>query len=124
MKHMVYICNYDGCNKSFKQKSKLLKHLNRHNKTIKCLHIGCNKIFSEKSNLWKHMKTHKTSNDYICIHCGIHFQNSFSLKHHLETKHINNFAKYYCKICLKAFKKLNYIHLLLHYILYWKFIEN
>ena len=80
-------CNV--CNKEFKEKSKLNRHLLVHTgeRPHKC--PVCEKAFSVDYNLRTHMRIHTGEKPFICEfeNCGKAFGQSGNLKTHILSKH-------------------------------------
>jgi transcription elongation factor Elf1 len=61
----------------------------------------CQKIFRDRSNLVKHIRTHTKEKPFVCDHCGKSFAHSQTLKEHTFT-HTNQ-KPFFCDICNKTF---------------------
>lgn len=101
-------CTYEGCTKTYNQKSRLDIHLRTHEgfKPFKCDVPGCNKTFNENGNLRTHMRSHSGSKPYKCIEigCSSSFKFSINLKYHLKTHKKNN-QSFYCIYCPMTFTR-------------------
>ena len=75
-------CFTKDCNRSFKNKSSLMRHIKVH---YPCLEEGCKYSSYTEHNLKAHMILHTDTHPYSCLHCGQAF------KHHTQmARHINN----------------------------------
>jgi hypothetical protein len=75
-KDKTFICNYDGCGKTFDYKWILERHMNSHFcfKLFKCEHEGCEKAYKSKENLNLHIKNkHLNIKPYQCQFCNLQF---------------------------------------------------
>ena len=81
-----YMCT--ECNKSYKHRNSLVKHLKCHNKEQYMCNI-CDKTFNYSANLTRHIvsKHSKSTVEYKCGLCRISFSYSFTLKKHLKKFH-------------------------------------
>ena len=57
----IYICKYEGCNKTFTKTWNLVYHFRLHTKEKPFECKNCNKKFSQKCNLSRHIKVSKCS---------------------------------------------------------------
>jgi uncharacterized Zn-finger protein len=97
-------CTYEGCDKSFKDKG----HLNRHIRTV---HEGdkpheceiCNKTFGQKGYLDTHIRTvHEDDKPYECKICNKSFGHKGCLGRHIRNVHEDD-KPHECNICNKFF---------------------
>ena len=81
-----YMCT--ECNKSYKHRNSLVKHLKCHNNEQYMCNI-CDKTFNYSANLTRHIvsKHSKSTVEYKCGLCRISFSYSFTLKKHLKKFH-------------------------------------
>jgi len=102
-KKIRFHCSFDGCDKSFSDKSNLSKHLQLHEGQVN-LCDQCGKTFTRKGNLNRHKKqVHSDSRPFQCSIDGC--DKSFKLKYNL-TKHLKQVhgpKQHQCLICLKSF---------------------
>ena len=77
------------CNKVFKERHKLKRHMMIHTgeKPYPCHY--CGKAFSLEYNLNTHVRVHTGEKPYVCeiLGCGKKFTQSGNLKTHLKTNH-------------------------------------
>ena len=77
------------CNKIFKEKHKLKRHMMVHTgeRPFQC--ISCSKYFSLEYNLRTHERIHSGEKPYVCEfpNCGKSFSQSGNLKTHSKSKH-------------------------------------
>nr|CAD7602677.1 unnamed protein product [Timema genevievae] len=107
-----YMCNV--CNKDFKEKGSLNKHLLVHSKQRKYKCEVCNKIFKWTSHLKRHLLIHSEQRNYKCDVCNKSFKLKGSLNSHLLGH--SEQRNYKCNVCDKSFKRKNTLnsHLLIH----------
>ncbi|CAG9314650.1 unnamed protein product [Blepharisma stoltei] len=121
MKDMVFNCPIEGCNRSYKNKFNLDRHveaLHMQDKKYQCPH--CLKILSSKQNLNEHLFTHSGEKPYVCREpgCGMKFRQGSQLSAHKRI-HVaiksyasrieeNVSGRYYLKLshCLSLFPSL------------------
>ena len=80
---IYYCCPFQACNREYKNKINLKKH-------VLCYHLGskpfncetCKKSFVSKQNLNEHKFIHVGVKPYKCIHCGMNFRQNSQLSCH------------------------------------------
>lgn len=85
-----YSCDWDGCNKRFRQKIHLEAHKNVHiGQRFQCDYPGCNKSFCRKYSLDEHRKMHTNGNPNQCMYpnCGKSFSSKYGLLRHQTAQH-------------------------------------
>lgn len=95
-------CNVEGCTRKFSRNSFLKQHIQRdHLKKRDYQCIECEKNYKQKSHLDRHIEaTHKNIR-HICEYCSKSFTKSWSLKMHMFC-HSEN-SPYACHICTLNF---------------------
>ncbi|KAG8452870.1 hypothetical protein GDO86_004604 [Hymenochirus boettgeri] len=103
----VYVCNFVGCNQSFKKHNQLKVHQCIHTgqKPFKCTHEGCDKSFSVPSRLKRHEKVHSgyPCNKENCSFVGQTW--TLYLKHVSECHE----EPVICDVCNRTFKQKSYL---------------
>ncbi|CAG9329351.1 unnamed protein product [Blepharisma stoltei] len=121
MKDMAFNCPIEGCNRAYKNKFNLDRHmeaLHMQDKKYQCPH--CQKILSSKQNLNEHLFTHSGEKPYVCKEpgCGMKFRQGSQLSAHKRI-HVaikcyasrmeeNLTGRYYLKLshCLRLYPAL------------------
>ena len=95
----------DQCDRVFKVKDKLLKHMELHENGVLDLRYpctSCDKVFKRSLDLKRHEKSHLGIKNYCCETCGAKFVDGTRLKQH---KWIHSDVKQYkCSKCLQCFR--------------------
>ena len=96
-----YVC--DVCDRAFKDKDMLLKHLSCHieEKPHECLE--CGKKFTKANQLKEHRKRHFEEGNYECQFCNKKFFSPNKLREHIRIHTGETPLK--CNICGKGFKR-------------------
>ena len=96
-----YVC--DVCDRAFKDKEMLLKHLTCHieEKPHECLE--CGKKFTKANQLKEHRKRHFEEGNYECQFCNKKFFSPNKLREHIRIHTGETPLK--CNICGKGFKR-------------------
>ncbi|OMJ70014.1 hypothetical protein SteCoe_32101 [Stentor coeruleus] len=73
----IYMCQFSGCLKQYKNQCNLKRHeeaFHSENKKYQCAH--CKKLLSSKQNLKEHEFIHTNANPYVCkeFGCGLRFR--------------------------------------------------
>ncbi|KAH8362930.1 hypothetical protein KR084_003223 [Drosophila pseudotakahashii] len=103
-----YSCSV--CQKSFKQKVILQRHMLTHNQEQHVCQI-CQKVFRRQSSLASHLAIHSDLGlPYKCELCSKSFQNKANLNQHLR-KHDKNSIRHKCKVCQKSFLRQSTLRL-------------
>lgn len=96
-----FVC--DICEKSFKDKSNLVKHVRTHTKEkpFVCTIEGCGKRFSHNQTLKEHMNVHCGIKPFVCSYCKKAFASEANMKRH-QRIHTGD-KPFVCPVCGKAF---------------------
>lgn len=80
-------CSEPGCQRSYKSKSALTKHMRTHKdeKPFPCDFSGCGQAFIQKTDLERHKRTHTGAKPFTCKVCAKNFSQMSNLKTHLKT---------------------------------------
>ncbi|KAK0376174.1 hypothetical protein CLIM01_06492 [Colletotrichum limetticola] len=100
-----YVCDIDGCGKSFYQSTHLDTHKRAHTgeKPYKCTWPNCERTFSQPGNLKTHMRRHTGEKPFRCEQCSKVFAQRGNLQTHMATH--TNAKPFVCKLdqCNKMF---------------------
>jgi len=80
-----YRCTMAGCDRSFKQRGDLRRHLNRHLNNGQFLCSQCGRRFVFQCDLTRHLRTHSKEKAFGCSLCHKRFAQKHGLKQHLAT---------------------------------------
>ncbi|XP_046407550.1 zinc finger protein 271-like [Ischnura elegans] len=103
-----YSCS--ECEKSFSQKSNLVRHIRAHTSDKRYSCHQCEKSFSRKGNLVRHIRTHAADERYSCHQCEKSFSQKGNLVRHIRV-HTSD-KRYSCHQCEKSFSQKG--HLVCH----------
>lgn len=80
----VFLCEFHGCQRSFKKWHNLFDHLRSHTqeKPFVCPVLGCCQPFTQKSNLNKHMRIHRNQCFLKCSLCKLLFTRAKLMLHY------------------------------------------
>ena len=91
-------CSYNGCDKSYSNKSRLVVHERTHTGIKPFICQICMKTFNEKGNLKTHLGFHLNKRPFICYECNKSYKTNGHLKDHIEIHHLQ-IKKYICSVC-------------------------
>ena len=102
-------CPVDGCNKSYVQKSSLLRHMvtdhpdHEWKRELKCK--VCEKTFSTQSGLTRHKCSNTERKTHSCTHpgCGKNYTQRSSLITHIKDTHESKQTSLFCNKCRRKF---------------------
>jgi len=100
----VFSCTESGCARQFGAASSLTYHrLAAHRRQAHpCIHPGCEKTFRVRNLLTRHLKTHASERSYVCDKCDKTFKTQSNLSSH-RTVHVEE-SKFFCDECGQQFK--------------------
>ena len=132
----LFMCLFEGCQKTFKMKRYLMQHYRTHEKqrSLPCevcqkvlagprelrnhlrIHTGempfkcpeCPKSFRNSSTFNTHLKLHSKIKPHVCGFCNHAFIQLGDLKKHMRTRHTND-KPYSCEECGKKFGRSDYL---------------
>merc|ERR1719220_1585666 len=96
-----YVC--DTCDRAFKEKALLIKHLSCHMETKPHECLECGKKFTKANLLREHKKRHFEDGTFQCNYCNKKFFTPNKLREHIRI-HTGE-APLKCNICGKGFKR-------------------
>ena len=100
----LFMCNKDGCGKSFKRKTKLRVHSELHSTPSKKCPF-CDKLFHSQGNIKKHIRSKHVDDDqmlYQCEQCQKGFSAMYSYEAHMNDH--KNIRPYECNLCEKTYR--------------------
>ncbi|KAH8925533.1 hypothetical protein BT69DRAFT_1348704 [Atractiella rhizophila] len=87
-----YVCLWEGCERDeigrvFKQRQKIMRHLQSHTGDRPFVCDECGKAFTEATTLQQHKRTHTKEKPFVCTHpdCGKSFALASALTIHMRT---------------------------------------
>lgn len=100
----LYVCHYNGCNKTFYELGPFNNHKKIHFKLFSC--NVCTKSFGAKKDLKIHQRIHKDERPEICKFCSQRFKDPAALRKHTKYLHSEvTLRPYICRKCKKAFSR-------------------
>jgi len=106
-KNKTYVCKITECNKVFRYKSEIYRHVATHSaqRPYICNFESCKKTFKRNDALENHMRTHTKESPFICEHeeCQLTFTTKASLRYHLLKHKDEKTFKCTFPGCTKAF---------------------
>ncbi|XP_047664748.1 general transcription factor IIIA, b isoform X2 [Tachysurus fulvidraco] len=102
-KEKQYVCDYEGCLKTFRKNNRLKAHKCEHTNQLpfECRYEGCEKKYVTAKKLKKHEKVH---DGYLCVEEGCEFQGRTWTEYqaHRKAEHREVLQ---CESCTKVFHK-------------------
>jgi len=94
-KNELFFCPFKGCEKSFKYKSEIQRHLISHNnsKPFVCNSPFCNRSFKRQDALRVHLQSHTENPQFFCpiSGCSASFKTQPARRYHLKKDHPSEF---------------------------------
>lgn len=123
------VCEWEGCNKTFYDRTKLRQHLKYHEQRADRIARGinissqkssttcdvCGKVLKYKSYLKAHMLSHQKDHPYQCEVCGQAYPNPKRLEDHVRVH--KGEKPFKCRVCEKSFTStsLRNQHMVVHW---------
>ena len=106
---VIHKCCY--CNKTFEQKSSMIRHVRmhqEHNKDLPYVCQECGKRFVFKSLFVKHQTVHKPDRPFDCSICKKKFKTKNCVDNHMRITHSGE-RKFRCSLCGDCFKQNHHL---------------
>jgi general transcription factor IIIA len=99
-----FSCDFEGCDKSFKRKDQLMRHIRSHTgeKNHVCGKDGCGRAFITAAQLQRHINVHGSVHAYVCDLCDESFHKKTQLRTHKSNSH--GVAEFQCSECIAIFR--------------------
>ena len=96
-----WMCTFPECDKIYKTKGHLLKHIKSEHESVTYSCTKCYKTYKDQSGLSYHIKSQHEDITYLCTECNKTFTRKNGLRYHTKSQHEG--ITFSCTFCDKTF---------------------